>query len=196
MLLDAGRRYEFVLLWGPGVEAGRRRGQDHHILRLSLVHHILLLTRGGGSWHHHAPKCVTTTSLVGARVLLILSRILLCLLDQLRDRKVLLLLVMSFSPGGDTWDVSTLLREFQSPRLVFIRASHGITGFLSTYGIARDKELCLTSPHDQIYLIIISSVHHAPSHCHRIISVVPHYAKLRLIGHSIELCLLLLMLLA
>ena len=133
---------------------------------------------------------------MGARVLLILSRILLSLLDQLRDRKVLLLLVMSLATGGDTWDISTLLREFQGPRLVFISAAHRVTGFLSTYGIARDQELCLARPHDQIHLIIISSVHHPPGHRHRIISVVPHYAKLRLIGHSIELCLLLLVLLA
>ena len=132
---------------------------------------------------------------MGARILLILSRILLCLLYQLRDREVLLLLVMSLATGGDTWDVSALLWEFQGPRLVFIRAAHGVTGFLSTYGIARDQELSLTRPHDQIHLIIISCMHHAPGHRHRIISVVPHYAKLRLIGHSIELCLLLLVLL-
>jgi hypothetical protein len=126
---------------------------------------------------------------VGARILLILSRILLCLLYQLRDREVLLLLVMSLATGGDTWDVSTLLREFQGPCLVFIHAAHGVTGFLSS--ITRDQELCLTRPHDKIYLIIISCMHHAPGHCHRIISIVPQYAKLRLIGHSIELCLLL-----
>ena len=130
---------------------------------------------------------------MGARILLILSRILLCLLYQLRDREVLLLLVMSLATGGDTWDVSALLREFQGPRLVLIRAAHGVTGFLSS--IARDKELSLTRPHDQIHLIIISCVHHAPCHCHRIISIVPQYAKLRLIGNSIELCLLLLVLL-
>ena len=156
----------------------------------------MLLTRGGRGRQHHAPKGVATTSLVGGRlVLLVLCRVILGLLDQLRDREVLLLLVMSLATGGDTRDVPTLLREFQGPRLVFIRAAHRVTGFLSTYGLAWDQELCLTRPHDQIDLIIISCVHHAPGHCHGIISVVPRYAKLSLIGHSIELCLLLLVLL-
>jgi hypothetical protein len=122
---------------------------------------------------------------VGRRVLLILSSVVLSLLDQLRDREVLLLLVMSLATRGDSRDVSTLLREFQGPRLVFIRAPHGVAGFLSTYGFAGDQELCLTCAHNQIDFIIIPCVHHTPGHCHRIISVVPGYAKLSLILHSI-----------
>ena len=75
---------------------------------------------------------------MGARVLLILNRVVLCLLNQLRDREVLLLLVMSLATRSDPLDVPTLLREFQGPSLVFIRATHGVTGFLSTNGLARD----------------------------------------------------------
>jgi hypothetical protein len=97
--------------------------------------------------------------------------------------------------GGDPLDIPALLREFQGPCLVFIRAAHGVTGFLSTYGLARDQELCLARPHDQVDLIIIPCVHHPAGHRHGIISVVPRYAKLTLIGYSIELCLLLLVLL-
>ena len=103
---------------------------------------------------------------------------------------------MSLAPtGGDAWDISALLREFQGPRLVLIRAAHGVAGLLSTYGLTRDQELCLARPHNQIDLIIISRMHHASGDCYRMISIVARYSKLSLIGHSIELSLLVLVLL-
>ena len=120
-------------------------------------------------------------------VFLVLSCAELGLLDQLRDREVLLLVVLRL-PGGDPGGVPALLGEFHGPRLILIRAPHRVPGFLVTYGFPWDHELGQAVSEG---VRLIPGVKYPAGHRYRVISVVPgdpqDHLLVLVVRHSIML---------
>ena len=122
-------------------------------------------SRGGCQRDHSIPNVIATASLVLdlwrvlARVLR--ARVILSLLQQLRDREVLLLL--GFTACHDIPGL-LLVRKFHSPRVIFISSPYRVAGLGSTHIVDRHHELRLTCT-QCAHFVIIPSMHHAADIC-------------------------------